>query len=131
MAVAERGWLVTAEQESWAEQIRAAVLDEDRRSRSLDEILLREVRVLDAHHLEFGFVPTYLDGREVILVVDGTRRFAEEFLADRPDDGDLALKDWPIDELAWRIHLLGMREPFAADELTRDAQGRWVRHLTA
>lgn len=118
-------------QESWAERIRAAVLEEDRRSRSLDEVLLREIRVLDGHRLEFCFVPTYLDGREVTLVVDGTQRFAEEFLADRPNDAHLVLEDWPIDELAWRIHLLGMREPFGAEELARDAKGRWIRLLTS
>jgi hypothetical protein len=125
-----REWVMT-EPGSWAERIRVAVLEEDRRVGGVDEIILQEVRVLDEHHLEFRFVPSYLDGREATLVVDGTRRFAEDFLADGPDEAEAALEEWPIDELAWRIHLLGTREPFAAEELIRDASGRWIRSLTA
>jgi hypothetical protein len=36
-----------------------------------------------------------------------------------------------VAELAWRIFLLGMQEPFSASELSRDPEGRWLRLMTA
>ncbi len=116
---------------NWAERLRVAIIEEARRHRSDEGLILIDARALDEHRLEFRFLPNYLDGREVILVVDGESRFAEDFLDDGPDEAQFALKDWPVEELAWRIVLLGMREPFAASELSRDSDGRWLRVMTA
>jgi hypothetical protein len=115
----------------WAERVRAAVVDEARHHRGSAGLILLDARALDEHRLEFRFLPNYLDGREVILVIDGQLRFAEDFLVDGPDEAHLALEDWPVEELAWRIFLLGMQEPFSASELSRDPEGRWLRLMTA
>jgi hypothetical protein len=115
----------------WAERVRAAVLEEARQHRGSAGLTLLDARALDEHRLEFRFLPNYLDGREVILVVDGQFRFADDFLVDGPDEAHLALVDWPVGELAWRIFLLGMQEPFSASELSRDPEGRWLRLMTA
>ena len=123
--------MVMPEPGSWVERLRAAVVEEAKQHRGSAGLVLLEARALDEHRLEFRFLPNYLDGREVILVVDGQLRFADDFLVDGPDDAHLALEDWPVEELAWRIFLLGMREPFSASELARDPEGRWVRLMTA
>ena len=111
--------------------MRAAVLEEARQHRGDAGLILIEACALDEHRLEFRFLPNYLDGREVILAVDGRFRFADDFLVDGPDEAHLALEDWPVEELAWRIFLLGMQEPFSASELSRDSEGRWLRLMTA
>ena len=116
---------------SWAERVRVAVLGEARLHGDDAGLILLDACALDELRLEFRFLPNYLDGREVILFVDGQLRFADDFLVDGPDDAHLALEDWPVEELAWRIFLLGMREPFSASELARDPEGRWVRLMTA
>ena len=116
---------------SWAERVRAAVLEEARQHGGDAGPILLDAFALDEHRLEFRFVPNYLDGREVILAVDGQFPFADDFLVDGPDEAQLALQDWPVEELSWRIFLLGMREPFPASELTRDSGGRWFRLMTA
>jgi hypothetical protein len=116
---------------SWAELVRAAVVEEARADRGDAGLKLLDACALDEHRLEFRFLPNYLDGRQVILVLDGRRRFADDFLVDGPDDAHLALEDWPVEELAWRIFLLGMQEPFSASELSRDSAGRWLRLMTA
>lgn len=116
---------------SWAERVCAAVVKEDRRFRGDGELVLRGVNALDEHRLEFRFVPSYLDGREVVLVIDGRRTFAEDFTVDQPDEAQLILEDWPIDEVAWRIFILGMHEPFGASELAPDPAGRWIRVMTS
>jgi hypothetical protein len=115
----------------WAERVRAAVLEEARHHQGSAGLILLDARALDEHRLEFRFLPNYLDGREVILLVDGQFRFADDFLVDGPDEAHLALVDWPVAELAWRIFLLGMQEPFSASELSRDPEGRWLRLMTA
>jgi len=116
---------------SWAERVRAAVLEEARQHGGDAGLILLEACALDEHRLEFRFLPNYLDGREIILAVDGQFRFADDFLVDGPDEAHLALEDWPVEELGWRIFLLGMREPFSASELSRDPEGRWLRLMTA
>ena len=115
----------------WAERVRAAVLEEASQHRDTAGVILLDACAVDELRLEFRFLPNYLDGREVILVVDGQFRFAEDFVVDGPDEAHLALEDWPVGELAWRIFLLGMQEPFAASELARDPEGRWLRLMTA
>jgi hypothetical protein len=116
---------------SWAERVREAVLEEARQHRGDAGLILLDACALDEHRLEFRFLPNYLDGREVILVLDGQFRFAEDFLVDGPDEAPLALEDWPVEELAWRIFLLGMQEPFSPSELSRGSEGRWLRLMTA
>jgi hypothetical protein len=115
----------------WAERVRAAVLEEASRHRASAGLILLDARALGEHRLEFRFLPGYLDGREVILVADGQCPFADDYLVDGPDEALLALEDWPVEEVAWRIFLLGMREPFSASELSRDPEGRWLRTMTA
>lgn len=119
------------ESDRWAERIRVVVLDEDRRHRDDGEVRLRAIRVVDDHRLEFDFVPSYLGRQEVTLVVDGRRPFFEDFLIDAPAEEGLAIDSLPIEDVAWRIFLLGMHEPFPASELVVDAQGRSVRSMTA
>lgn len=115
----------------WAESVRGAVLDQYRRHRDDGQLTLRAVRVLDEHRLEFGFVPSYFSGEEVTLVVDGRRPFAESFLIDPPEEAQRAVESLPVDDVAWRIFLLGMHEPFPRSELVVDARGRPVRSMTA
>jgi len=115
---------------SWAERLRDAVLAEDRRRPWSGEKLIRVSRVLDDHRLEFEFAPDYLGREVVVLTIDGRRRFAPDFLVDEPDEQELVVEDWPIDEAAWRVFLLGMREPFDRSELVLDTQGRLSRPMT-
>ena len=120
--------------DGWAERLREAVLSGGRRHGDDGEIELRDARALDDHRLEFFFVPSYLGGvfrrKVVVLTIDGRRRFAPDFLVDEPDEQELAVEDWPIEEAAWRVFLLGMHEPFAEEELVVDAQARLTRPMT-
>jgi hypothetical protein len=116
---------------SWAERVRVAVLEEARQHRGDAGLVLLDASAVDEHRLEFRFLPNYLDGREVILVLDGQCPFADDFLVDGPDEAHLAIEDWPVAELSWRIFLLGMQEPFSASDLMRDPGGRWLRVMTA
>lgn len=114
---------------TWAEQVRDALLDLDRRRSGDGEVQLRDVRVVTADRIEITFAPSYLARREVVLPLDARLPFAADFLIDEQAEEHLPAGQLDGAEVAWRVYVLGMHEPFSEAELKQDDEGRTIRAL--
>ena len=118
-------------QDNWANSLCMALRNEVaiRGKRDDDWLRVHSIRSIDANRVEVQFSVPHHNWRQIFLVIDGQEPLSEDFLPDIDDEKGQPTNSLDISEVAWRIYVLGMREPFSFEELVIDADGRLMRPI--